>query len=127
MPEFERNEHSTPDYHHGKEGCPVVGYQSVSVSVPVEVKPFARTGKTRTVCCCDPIITMDTVTCAGKKDGTCHFTISQMLCIEVPVSFGAVIGVGDTYVDCLGASSEAFPGSGQDRDCGCDDDKGYYD
>jgi hypothetical protein len=120
MPEYDRNEHFTPDYiPGGKEGCPVVGYQSLSVSVPVEVKPFARTGKTRTVCCCDPIVTMDTCTCAGKKDGTCHFTISQMLCIEVPVNFGAVIGVGDTFVDCLGASSEAFPAP-PSNDCCCD-------
>ncbi len=116
MPEYDYNEHP----HHEKDGCPVVGYQSVSVSVPVEVKPFARTGKTRTVCCCDPIVTMDTSTCSGRKDGTCHFTINQMLCIEVPVNFGAVIAVGDTYVDCLGASSEAFPG--HDKDCDCEKD-----
>lgn len=121
MPEYESDEHFDPDFPPKKDTCPVVGYQSVSVCVPVDVKPFAHTGKTRVICCCDPIVTMDDSHshCAGKKDGTCHFTINQMLCIEVPITFGATIDVGDTFVDCLGASSEAFPGN-SDEDCGCE-------
>ena len=38
------------------ETCPAVGYQSVSVCVPVTVTPFAQTGITRTKCCGDPVV-----------------------------------------------------------------------
>lgn len=40
------------------------------------------------------------------KNGTCVFTVSQNICVEVPVEFGAVAEVGDTYVSCSGATAE---------------------
>ncbi len=40
------------------------------------------------------------------KNGQCVFTISQDICVEVPVEFGAVASVGDTYVACNGASAD---------------------
>lgn len=86
--------------------CPVTGYQKASVCVPVIVPPFAHTGKTVTKCCGEPVIVPGESPCPGKKNGTCAFTISQTICVEVPVSFGATATVGDTYVDCLGASTE---------------------
>lgn len=45
-------------------------------------------------------------TCNGVKNGQCVFTISQDICVEVPVEFGAVAAVGDTYVACNGASAD---------------------
>ncbi|MEG2421417.1 MAG: hypothetical protein RSB55_07690 [Oscillospiraceae bacterium] len=86
--------------------CPAVGYQSVSVCVPVTVIPFAETGATRTKCCGSPLVTPGKNTCGGTKNGVCVFTISQDICIAVPVKFGAEATVGDTYVGCNGASSE---------------------
>lgn len=90
----------------GDQTCPSVGYQTVSVCVPVTVTPFAHTNPTSTHCCGDAIVTSGNTPCPGSRNGTCSFTISQTLCVEVPVEFGASASVGDTYVNCIGASSE---------------------
>lgn len=86
--------------------CPAVGYQKVSVCVPVTVTPFAHAGATVTKCCGDPVVVAGETPCSGKKNGVCSFTISQTICVEVPVNFGATAAVGDTFVDCLGASAD---------------------
>ncbi len=92
------------------ETCPATGYQSVSVCVPVEVKPYAKTGKTVTKCCGKPKVSSGSETCPGEKNSPCFFTVSQVLVIAVPVEFGADAKVGDTYINCLGAStSDACP------------------
>lgn len=86
--------------------CPAVGFQKASVCVPVTVAPFARTGTTITKCCGDPLVVEGDMSCPGKKNGVCSFTISQVICVEVPVSFGATATVGDTFVECLEASDK---------------------
>lgn len=85
--------------------CPAVGYQSASICVPVTVKPFAKTGTTFTKCCGAPVVVSGGDQCSGQINGSCVFTISQDICVAVPVEFGAVASVGDTYVNCNGASS----------------------
>lgn len=57
-------------------------------------------------CCTKPTVTAGKYTCNGVKNGQCVFTISQDICVEVPVEFGAVATVGDTYVACNGASAD---------------------
>ena len=86
--------------------CPTVAYQLSSVCVPVTVTPFAKAGTTITKCCTRPTVTAGKYTCNGVKNGQCVFTISQDICVEVPVEFGAVAAVGDTYVACNGASAD---------------------
>ncbi|SHK44140.1 hypothetical protein [Hespellia stercorisuis] len=86
--------------------CPAIGYQSASICVPVTVTPFAKTGATRTKCCGNPVVVPGRNVCDGVKNGACSFTISQDICVAVPVDFGAVATVGDTFVRCNGASSE---------------------
>lgn len=86
--------------------CPAVGYQSASICVPVTVTPFAQTGATVTKCCGSPVVTPGRDTCGGLKNGSCFFTISQDICVAVPVEFGAVATVGDTFVTCNGASQD---------------------
>ncbi len=86
--------------------CPTVAYQLSSVCVPVTVTPFAKAGATVTKCCTKPTVTAGRYTCDGIKNGQCVFTISQDICVEVPVEFGAVAAVGDTYVACNGASAD---------------------
>ena len=95
------------DYCEREGGCPAVGYQALAVCIPVEVIPFVKTGPVKTICCGEPKIKRGDKDCHGKKNGTCSFTINQKLCVEVPVLIGAKTHVGDTYVDCLCASSEA--------------------
>lgn len=96
--------------------CPTVAYQLSSVCVPVTVTPFAKAGTTVTKCCTKPTVTAGKSTCNGVKNGQCVFTISQDICVEVPVEFGAVAAVGDTYVACNGASADEIC-----ADCGPND------
>ena len=86
--------------------CPAVGYQSASICVPVTVTPFAQTGATITKCCGNPVVTPGREVCGGVKNGSCFFTITQDICVAVPVEFGAVATVGDSYVNCNGASQD---------------------
>ena len=76
--------------------CPAVGYQSASICVPVTVTPFAPTGVTMTKCCGEPVVTPGREVCGGLKNGSCVFTITQDICVAVPVEFGAIATVGDT-------------------------------
>jgi hypothetical protein len=80
--------------------CPAVGYQTLSVCVPVMVEPFAKAGATVTKCCGEPVINDCDSMCKGKKKGVCSFTVTQDICVEVPIHFGATTTVGDTYVEC---------------------------
>ncbi len=86
--------------------CPTVGYQSASVCVPVTVTPFAKTGATFTKCCGAPVVVPGRLTCEGERNGACVFTLAQDICVAVPVEFGAVASVGDTFVSCNNASAE---------------------
>lgn len=86
--------------------CPVTGFQKASICVPVNVSPFAHAGPTVTKCCGDPVIVPGDKPCPGKKNGVCSFTISQTICVEVPIKFGADAVTGDTFVDCMGASTD---------------------
>lgn len=88
------------------QACPTVAYQTSSVCVPVTVTPFAKTGETITKCCGSPVVVPGRNTCGGTKNGQCVFTITQGICVEIPVEFGAVAAVGDTYVSCVDAVAE---------------------
>jgi hypothetical protein len=103
------------------ETCPATGFQLVQVCVPVTVKPFARPGATITKCCGEPIIEHENgdktdKACSGTKNGICSFTITQTLCVEVPVLFGAEAEVGDEYVKCLGASDKSCRNCGDEHE-----------
>lgn len=86
--------------------CPAVGYQAASICVPVTVTPFAQTGATTTKCCGTPVVTPGIAVCGGVKNGSCAFTITQDICVAVPVEFGAVASVGDSFVSCSDASDQ---------------------
>lgn len=87
--------------------CPAVAYQRARLCVPVTVTPFASAGDTTTICCGTPTISSGEIACEGTPLGTCVFTITQELCIEVPVAFGANATVGNYSVQCLGAGTAA--------------------
>ena len=89
-----------------KNKCPAVAYQAAGVCVPVTVAPYASVGTPVTTCFGDPFVTSETPSCASRKNGTCTFTITQFVCIEIPVYFGANASSRDAYVTCLGATSE---------------------
>lgn len=86
--------------------CPTVGYQAASICVPVTVTPYANAGATLTKCCGSATVLPGRQICSGVKNGVCSFTLSQNVCVAVPVEFGANASVGEACVECLGASAE---------------------
>ena len=86
--------------------CPTVGYQAASICVPVTVTPYANAGATVTKCCGEATVIPGRQICAGVKNGTCSFTLSQNICVAVPVDFGASATVGEAFVECLGLSAQ---------------------
>lgn len=87
--------------------CIAMGFQRSNICVPVTVKPFADAGTTTTKCCNLPIISD---TCSGVLNGSCQFTMTQQICVEVPVEFGATTQVGATSVECVSASNSDCQG-----------------
>lgn len=88
----------------GDGSCPVVGYQRFTVCVPVTVTPFAHVGTPITNCCGEPIVTAGDV--CPRNGGVCRFTISQEICVAVPVEFGARAVAGTPSVQCGKASNK---------------------
>lgn len=86
----------------GTRSCESVFYQKETVCVPVKVTPFAKPGTARATCCGEPVVRTG-VPCSGNQT-SCSFTITQSLCVEIPVSFGAVIETGQAVVQCGGIS-----------------------
>jgi len=86
--------------------CPATAYQSATVCVPITVTPYAKTGTTETVCCGAPTVVAGESKCSsGTKNGSCVFTITQDICVTVPVEFGATALPSDYYVTCNDASA----------------------
>ncbi len=86
--------------------CPAIGYQPATVCVPVRVTPFANALPTTTFCCGMPVVTPGATICTGVVNGSCTFTITQNICMAIPVEFGANAAVGRPAVLCGVATSE---------------------
>ncbi len=82
------------------EVCSGIAYQRASVCVPVTITPFANPGNTTTLCCGTPVVSAGAENCTGTVNGNCSFTISQDICVAVPVEFGATSTVSDILVNC---------------------------
>lgn len=83
----------------GEVPCESTFFQTETVCVPVTVTPFATPGEAKASCCGKPIIGQGSTQCPGNQT-SCSFTIKQRLCIEIPISFGAVIETGKAVVQC---------------------------
>lgn len=88
-----------------KAGCSAVGFQDVSVCIPVTIKPFGEVGNAKTQCLGKAVVASGCDHCPGKPGEVCKFTISQKLRVEVPVIFGARAEIGEAAVDCGCAES----------------------
>lgn len=78
--------------------CDSVFFQKENVCVPVTVTPFATPGEATVRCCNRPVVRPGAMCPNGER--TCTFTVSQQLCIEVPISFGADVKTGPATVQC---------------------------
>ena len=88
----------------GSQHCQTYTYQTATVCAPVVVTPVATPGTTRTICCGEPIISPGS-SCPSTAR-RCYFTVSQRVCIEVPITFGATAQVGEPRIECEEPSSE---------------------
>lgn len=104
--DYERNDTEWEEMN--QEGCSAVGCQDVSVCIPVTIKPYGEAGNATTKCLGKAVVSAGCKACPGPNEGACHFTISQMLRVEVPVVFGARAEIGEASVSC-GCT-----------DCGCE-------
>lgn len=96
------------------EGCESVFYQRETVCVPVRVTPFARPGTAKTTCCGEPVVNMGGE-CAGRQT-YCAFTVTQNLCVEIPISFGAMIETGTVTVQCGDVTETGCDCSGETQE-----------
>lgn len=79
--------------------CETFTYQTATVCAPVVVTPTAVAGPTRTLCCGDPVVSPGERACpSGARN--CFFTVSQRVCIEIPITFGATAAVGEPRINC---------------------------
>lgn len=62
-------------------------------------------------CCGEPTV-QGGAQCTGNQT-SCMFTITQSLCVEIPISFGAVVETGTAVVQC---------GTVSETQCDCSDD-----
>ncbi|NMC55922.1 MAG: hypothetical protein GYA50_01705 [Eubacteriaceae bacterium] len=66
------------------------GYQDATVSVPITVTPYVNVGQTKTYLCGDGLFFAGISACPGTVNGTCQFTITQNICVEVPIEIGSI-------------------------------------
>lgn len=86
--------------HYSGERCDTKAFQSATICVPVTIAPFAKVGTIVTECCGRPEVSQKHTKCKGVENGSCKFTISQKIKVEIPVEFGANTTVGGTFVEC---------------------------
>ena len=79
-------------------GCSKSGTQCVDVSKKVVLMPTATVGTITTSCQGSP-----TVTCVTNAEGTAStVTLTQRVCVSIPVTFGVTKEDGDASIMCAG-------------------------
>ncbi|MEG0144933.1 MAG: hypothetical protein RR739_02590 [Clostridia bacterium] len=90
--------------------CTSVAAQYVDVSVPLKLKPYAIVGDLTTECCGEPVVSLRPCP-GGNCCCGCEITITQTLCVRIPVRYGANADVGDATSLCLRAPHCVNPGN----------------
>lgn len=90
-------------------GCAKTGTQCVNVSTPVVLTPVADVGMVSVSCTGEPA-----ATCTANAEGTaCTVTLTQRLCVSIPITFGVDHTGGEPSIGCAAcADGECAP-------CGC--------
>lgn len=97
---MENNFEMATDYKPEQVGCPTMGYQDVTVCVPVTIKAFGEVGNAKTKCLGKAVILSGCDACMDSSGDVCKFAVSQKLRIEVPIVFGARAEAGEAIIDC---------------------------
>lgn len=98
------------------EVSPTVGYQAATVCVPVTVTPYANVGSTVTYGYGEAVITPKIAMLTDAANTSTSFTITQNICVAVPIQFGASASAGEPSVIGKTASSEMCRGCSASAD-----------
>jgi hypothetical protein len=85
--------------------CDAIVHQLLEVEAQVTVKPLIKHGKPM-VYCVDTEIQTDR-NCkeeeeenGSDKSDKCKFTVTQVICVEIPLSFSVDVDINDGRIDC---------------------------
>lgn len=78
--------------------CTVNALQKSKVCVPVTVSPCAYIGDIRVECCGDPVVRRGV--CEGTGTTECTFSVTQIVAVNIPITFGAKAVPGDPVIIC---------------------------
>ena len=81
-----------------EDGCPALAHEEALVTVPVKVCAFVDVGDTKLECMGPPVITKNCDDTPGKPCAVSKFTVSQRLCVDIPMIFGMDTEVGEGHV-----------------------------
>lgn len=98
--------------------CPAIVNETVCVQASVTITPDVKTGEIKSFCVGNPSIGR----CPGTPSptGNCSFTVSQKICVQVPLTFSATAEAIPTGIVC------GEPGTGECKPVGCTLTIGFY-
>lgn len=98
--------------------CPAVVNETVCVQALVTITPDVQTGEIRSFCVGNPMIG----NCPGTPSttGDCSFTVSQRICVQVPLTFSAGAVAEPTGIVC------GMPDVGECQPTDCTYTIGFY-
>lgn len=77
-------------------GCNKVGTQCVDIAAALTLSPTASVGTVTVACQGAPAIT-----CVTNAEGTsCTVTLTQQVCVSVPVRYGVTMTAGEPTIAC---------------------------
>ena len=76
--------------------CVKTGYQYANVSVPIELKPSTKIGDIVVECCSEPVVDC----CENKCENKCEITVTQKVCIKIPIHYQIDACVGESVINC---------------------------
>lgn len=97
--------------------CPVTVNHETTACVPVSVNTFAEPGDITVECGGTPVIHSGGDSCCGTPCSNYEFTVSQTMCINIPIAFGVDVAIGETYV----SNGETTGDAGCGCSCNCGD------
>ena len=77
-------------------GCSKTGTQCVDIAAPLVLTPSAAVGTVSVTCQGSP-----SIACVTEEDGSCcTVTMTQQICVSVPVRYGVTIATGEPTIAC---------------------------
>ena len=79
----------------GQSGCGRIGTQCLNIAASAVLTPVATVREVTVSCQGTPVIT-----CESNGGASCTMTITQQVCVSVPVNFGVTLTNGDATIAC---------------------------